>query len=189
LEHAGLTPAKGPVVVTGAAGGVGSVAVAILAKLGFRVIASTGRPEEEPYLKSLGAAEIIARSELSGDPRPLAKERWAGAVDSVGSKTLANVIASSQYGGAVAACGLAQGLDLPTSVAPFILRGVSLLGIESVYMPMARRLEAWERLSRDLDVKKLAAMTHTIKLADVRRAGDDILAGKIRGRTIVEVGA
>src|SRR5580658_4684232 len=152
LEDAGVAPAKGPVVVTGAAGGVGSVAVALLAKLGFRVIASTGRPEEESYLKELGAAEIIPRSELGGDPRPLSKERWAGAVDSVGSKTLANVIAATQYGGAVAACGLAQGLDLPTSVAPFILRGISLHGIESVYMPMPRRLQAWERLARDLDV-------------------------------------
>jgi len=189
LEDAGVTPDKGPVVVTGAAGGVGSVAVAILAKLGFHVVASTGRPEEEAYLKSLGAAEIIPRTELGGDPRPLSKERWAGAVDSVGSKTLANVIASMKYGGAVAACGLAQGLDLPTSVAPFILRGISLLGIESVYMPMARRLKAWERLARDLDVKKLQSMTRTIKLAEVRGAAEDILAGKIRGRLIVEIGA
>ena len=189
LEDAGVTPAKGPVVVTGAAGGVGSVATAILAKLGFHVIASTGRPEEEAYLKGLGAKEIIPRSELGGDPRPLAKERWAGAVDSCGSKTLANAIAATQYGGAVAACGLAQGLDLPTSVAPFILRGISLLGIESVYMPMARRLKAWERLPQDLDVKKLASMTRTIKLADVRGAADDILSGKVRGRLIVEIGS
>lgn len=188
LEDAGISPSKGSVVVTGAAGGVGSVAVALLAKRGFHVIASTGRPEEEGYLKSLGAKEIISRSELGGEPRPLAKERWAGAVDSVGSKTLANVLAATQYGGAVAACGLAQGLDLPTSVAPFILRGVSLLGIESVYMPMPRRLKAWERLAQDLDVKTLAAMTHTIKLADVRRAADDILAGRIRGRLVVEIG-
>jgi acrylyl-CoA reductase (NADPH) len=187
LEDAGVTPAKGPVVVTGAAGGVGSVAVALLAKLGFRVIASTGRPEEEAYLKELGAAEIIPRSELGGDPRPLSKERWAGAVDSVGSKTLANVIAATQYGGAVAACGLAQGLDLPTSVAPFILRGISLHGIESVYMPMPRRLQAWERLARDLDVKKLASMTKTIKLADVPQAAADILAGLVRGRLVVEI--
>jgi acrylyl-CoA reductase (NADPH) len=188
LEDAGITPAKGPVVVTGASGGVGSVAVALLAKKGFHVIASTGRTEEEAYLKSLGAKEIIPRSELAGEARPLAKERWAGAVDSVGSKTLANVIAATQYGGAVAACGLAQGLDLPASVAPFILRGISLLGIESVYMPMPRRLKAWERLAQDLDVKTLSAMTHTIKLADVRRAAEDILAGKIRGRLIVEIG-
>lgn len=189
LEDAHVAPDKGPVVVTGASGGVGSVAVAILAKLGYRVIASTGRTEEEPYLKALGAAEIIPRSELGGDVRPLARERWAGAVDSVGSRTLANVIAATQYGGAVAACGLAQGLDLPTSVAPFILRGVSLLGIESVYMPMARRRTAWNRLARDLDVKKLAAMTETIKLSDVGKAAQDILAGKVRGRLVVEVGA
>jgi acrylyl-CoA reductase (NADPH) len=189
LEDAGLVPAKGPIVVTGAAGGVGSVAVALLAKLGFHVIASTGRPQEEAYLKDLGAKEIIPRSELSGDPKMLGKERWAGAVDSVGSKTLANVLSSTQYGGAVAACGLAQGLDLPTSVAPFILRGVSLLGIESVYMPMARRLKAWERLARDLDVKKLAAMTQTIKLEDLPKAADDILAGVVRGRLVVEIGS
>ncbi len=189
LEDASIAPARGPVVVTGAAGGVGSVAVALLAKLGFHVIASTGRPQEEAYLKALGAREIIARSELGGDPKLLGKERWAGAVDSVGSKTLANVLASTQYGGAVAACGLAQGLDLPTSVAPFILRGVSLLGIESVYMPMPRRLKAWERLARDLDVKKLAAMTKTIKLEDLPKAADDILAGTVRGRLVVEIGS
>jgi len=187
LEDAGVTPSKGPVVVTGAAGGVGSVAVAMLAKLGYRVIASTGRPEEESYLKDLGAAEIIPRSDLSGEPRPLSKERWAGAVDSVGSRTLANVIAGTQYGGAVAACGLAQGLDLPTSVAPFILRGISLHGIESVYMPMPRRLQAWDRLAQDLNVEKLASMTRTIKLKDVPEAANDILAGKVRGRLIVEI--
>jgi acrylyl-CoA reductase (NADPH) len=187
LEDAHVTPDRGAVVVTGAAGGVGSVAVAVLAKLGYRVIASTGRPEEEAYLKSLGAAEIIPRSELSGEPRMLGKERWAGGVDSVGSRTLANVLASTSYQGAVAACGLAGGMDLPTSVAPFILRGVSLLGIDSVQMPMPRRRQAWERLARDLDVKRLAAMTRTIPLSDVRRAADDILAGKIRGRLVVEV--
>jgi acrylyl-CoA reductase (NADPH) len=187
LEDSHVTPDKGPVVVTGASGGVGSVAIALLAKLGYRVIASTGRTEEEPYLKELGATEIIPRTELSAEPRMLGKERWAGAVDSVGSKTLANVIASTQYGGAVAACGLAGGLDLPTSVAPFILRGVSLLGIDSVQMPMPRRLKAWERLARDLDMKKLASMTRTIPLADVREAANDILAGKIRGRVVVEI--
>ncbi len=189
LEDAGVSQERGAVVVTGAAGGVGSVAIAVLAKLGYQVIASTGRPEEEAYLKSLGAGTIIARSELSGDPRPLGKERWFGAVDSVGSKTLANVIASTQYGGAVAACGLAQGIDLPTSVMPFILRGVSLLGIESVYMPMPRRQRAWERLARDLDAKKLAAMTKTIKLGDLPQAAEDILAGKVRGRLVVEIGS
>jgi acrylyl-CoA reductase (NADPH) len=187
LEDAGVTPDKGAVVVTGAAGGVGSVAVAVLARLGYRVIASTGRTEEEPYLKSLGAAEIIPRAELSADPKPLAKERWAGAVDSVGSKTLANVLASTSYGGAVAACGLAGGMDLPASVAPFILRGVSLLGIDSVQMPMPRRRRAWERLARDLDTAKLDAMTQTIAFADLRKAGEDILAGKIRGRVVVDI--
>jgi len=187
LEDAHVTPDKGAVLVTGAAGGVGSVAIAVLAKLGYRVIASTGRTEEEPYLKSLGAVEIIPRAELSGEPKPLAKERWAGAVDSVGSRTLANVLASMSYMGAVAACGLAAGMDLPTSVAPFILRGVSLLGIDSVQMSMPRRRQAWERLARDLDVKKLAAMTKTIKLGQVRQAAEDILAGKVRGRLVVEI--
>lgn len=187
LEDAHVTPAKGAVIVTGAAGGVGSVAVALLAKLGYRVIASTGRPEEGYYLKSLGAAEILPRAELSGEPRMLGKERWAGAVDSVGSKTLANVIASTSYGGAVAACGLAAGLDLPTSVAPFILRGISLLGIDSVQMPRPRRIQAWKRLAKDLDVGKLAAMTHTIPLSGVRQAAENILAGKIRGRLVVEI--
>src|SRR5215469_5256439 len=187
LEDAGVTPAKGPVVVTGAAGGVGSVAVSLLAKLGYKVIASTGRPEEEAYLKSLGASAIIPRTELAADPRPLAKERWAGGVDSVGSKTLANVIAATSYGGAVAACGLAGGMDLPTSVAPFILRGVSLLGIDSVQLPQPRRRQAWERLARDLDLKKLEAMTKTIPLSGVRQAAADILAGKVRGRLVVEI--
>jgi len=187
LEDAGVTPAKGAVIVTGASGGVGSVAVAVLAKLGYKVIASTGRPEEEAYLKGLGASEIIPRAELSGEPRMLGKERWAGAVDSVGSKTLANVISQTSYGGAVAACGLAQGMDLPTSVAPFILRGISLLGIDSVQMPRPRRIQAWNRLAKDLDLSKLAAMTQTIKLSGVRKAADDILAGKVRGRLVVEI--
>ena len=189
LEDAGLSPAKGPVLVTGAAGGVGSVAISLLAKLGYQVIASTGRVVEEAYLKSLGASEIIPRTDLSGEPKPLAKERWAGAVDSVGSKTLANVIAATKYGGAVAACGLAQGRDLPTSVAPFILRGVSLLGIESVHMHKARRLQAWGRLARDLDRGKLASMTRTIALKDVFQAAQDILAGNVRGRLVVDVNA
>jgi acrylyl-CoA reductase (NADPH) len=187
LEDAGVSSDRGAVLVTGAAGGVGSVAIAVLAKLGFRVIASTGRMEEHAYLKSLGAAEIVPRTELSGDPKPLAKERWIGAVDSVGSKTLANVLASTSYGGAVAACGLAGGMDLPASVAPFILRGVSLLGIDSVQMAMPRRVEAWKRLARDLDVKKLESMTHTIKLGEVLRAAGDILDGKVRGRLVVEI--
>jgi acrylyl-CoA reductase (NADPH) len=187
LEDAGVTPDKGSIVVTGAAGGVGSVAISLLAKLGYQVTASTGRTEEESYLKGLGATEIIPRTELSGDPRPLAKERWAGGVDSVGSKTLANVIASLRYGGAVAACGLAAGMDLPTSVAPFILRNVSLLGVDSVQMPKPRRLQAWERLARDLDVSKLAAITQTIPLSGVRKAADDILAGRVRGRLVVQI--
>lgn len=187
LEDAHITPENGPIVVTGAAGGVGSVAIALLAKRGYAVTASTGRPEEERYLRRIGATEIIGRAELSGDPRPLAKERWAGGIDSVGSKTLANIVSSLQAGGAVAACGLAGGLDLPTSVAPFILRGVSLLGIESVHMAMPRRLQAWRRLAQDLDPSMLAAMTKTIPLSGVREAADDILAGRVRGRLVVEI--
>ncbi len=189
LEDAGITPEKGPVLVTGAAGGVGSVAVALLAKLGYRVIASTGREEEATYLSGLGAQEIIPRKELQGEPRPLARERWVGAIDSVGSTILANVLSATSKGGAVAACGLAQGLDLPTSVAPFILRGVSLLGIESVHMNMPRRQQAWERLARDLDRQKLAAASRTIGFHDLRKAADEIMAGQIRGRLVVEIGA
>ncbi len=187
LEKAGVVPNDGPIVVTGASGGVGSVSIALLAKLGYEVIASTGRTEEESYLKSLGAKEIIDRGELSGDPRPLGKERWAGAIDSVGSKTLANVLASTRYGGAVAACGLAQGMDLPASVAPFILRGVSLLGIDSVMAPLPKRQEAWDRLAADLDLAKLGAMASTISLADVPQAAEQIMAGQVRGRLVVEV--
>lgn len=189
LEDAHVTPDRGPVLVTGATGGVGSVAVALLAKLGFQVIASTGKTDEADYLKRLGASEIIPRTELSAPGRPLAKERWAGAVDSVGSHTLANAIAGTKYGGAVAACGLAQGLDLTTSVAPFILRGISLHGIESVYMPMAGRLRAWQRLGRDLDPKLLDAMTKLIPLKDVAGAAEEILAGRVRGRLVVDVRA
>jgi acrylyl-CoA reductase (NADPH) len=187
LERHGVRPDRGPVVVTGAAGGVGSVAIALLAKLGFHVIAATGRTQESDYLKSLGAAEIIDRAELSGPAKPLGKERWAAGVDSAGSHTLANLLSMTKYGGAVAACGLAQGLDLPTSVAPFILRGVSLLGIDSVYCPQAVRREAWRRLAADLDRKKLAAMTTEIPLAKVIEAGPNILAGKVRGRILVRV--
>jgi acrylyl-CoA reductase (NADPH) len=188
LERHGMAPDRGPVVVTGAAGGVGSVAIAILAKLGFHVIASTGRKQEADYLKSLGAAEIIDRAELSGPAKPLAKERWGAGVDSAGSHTLANVLSMTKYGGAVAACGLAQGLDLPGSVAPFILRAVSLLGIDSVYCPQAIRREAWKRLAADLDRKKLAAMTTEVALAKVTEVGPAILAGQVRGRTLVRVG-
>ena len=187
LEKHGLTPTDGPVVVTGAAGGVGSVAIALLAKRGWHVIASTGRPEEKAYLEGLGAAEIIDRKELSEKGRPLGKERWIAGIDSVGSHTLANVLAMTKYGGAVAACGLAQGMDLPGSVAPFILRGVALLGVDSVMAKKPRRIEAWERLARDLDVAKLEAMTSTIPIEDVIAAGAAILAGKLRGRTVVRI--
>ena len=188
LERAGISPARGPVVVTGAAGGVGSVAIAILSKLGYHVIASTGRLQEADYLKSLGAAEIIDRNELSGPAKPLAKERWAGAVDSVGSTTLANILSMTRYGGAVAACGLAGGMDLPTSVAPFILRGVSLLGIDSVMCPVAGRREAWKRLETDLDPSKLQAITTEIGLSEVIETAPRILSGGIRGRIVVKIG-
>lgn len=187
LEQNGVTPDKGSVLVTGAAGGVGSVSIALLAKLGYSVVASTGRREEEAYLRSLGAADIIDRAELSEKPRPLGKERWAGAIDSVGSATLANVLSQTRYGGAVAACGLAQGMDLPASVAPFILRGVTLAGIDSVMCPKPRRIEAWRRLDRDLDRGKLAAMTVTRPLQDVLALAPEILAGKVRGRVVLEV--
>jgi acrylyl-CoA reductase (NADPH) len=187
LERHGVEPAHGPVVVTGAAGGVGSVAVAVLAKLGYRVIASTGRPAEGDYLKSLGAAEIIDRQELAAPPRPLAKERWAGGIDAVGSNTLANVLAMTKYGGAVAACGLAGGMDLPTSVAPFILRAVSLIGIDSVMCPRPFRVEAWKRLATDLDRAKLASMTSEIGLADVTEKAPLIVKGEVRGRIVVKI--
>ena len=188
LERHGLSPDRGSVVVTGAAGGVGSVAIALLASAGWHVIASTGRPEEADYLKGLGAAEIIDRKELSGPARPLGKERWAAGVDSVGSHTLANLLSMTKYGGAIAACGLAGGMDLPTSVAPFILRNVALLGVESTMAPRSRRLEAWRRLASDLDHDKLAAMTTTMRLDAVIEAGREILAGKVRGRVVVEIG-
>jgi acrylyl-CoA reductase (NADPH) len=188
LENAGVTPDKGPVVVTGAAGGVGSVAVALLAKLGYTVAASTGRPQEADYLKGLGASEIIDRQDLSGPAKPLARERFAGGVDSVGSTTLANVLSMTRYGGAVAACGLAAGMDLPTSVAPFILRGVSLLGIDSVMCPIPKRVAAWNRLATDLDRQKLAAMTSEIGLAQVIDTAPTIIGGGVRGRIVVNIG-
>ena len=188
LERAGITPGRGPVIVTGAAGGVGSTAVALLAKLGYQVTASTGRPEEETYLKGLGASEVIARGELTGPVRPLAKERWAAGIDTVGSTTLANLVSMIRYGGAVAACGLAGGIDLPATVAPFILRGVSLLGIESVFAPLAIRKVAWARLENDIDVQKLAQMTVEIGLDDVIDAGKKIVKGGIRGRLVVKIG-
>ena len=187
LEKHGVTPDRGAAIVTGAAGGVGSVAISLLAKAGWHVIASTGRTSEADYLKSLGAAEIIDRAELSGPAKPLAKERWAAGVDSVGSTTLANLLAATRYGGAIAACGLAQGMDLPTSVAPFILRGVSLLGIDSVMCPRAKRAEAWNRLARDLDRAALAKMTNVIGFDDIRQAAADIMAGTIRGRVVVDM--
>jgi acrylyl-CoA reductase (NADPH) len=189
LEKHGITPASGSVLVTGAAGGVGSVAVALLARLGYHVIASTGRADEADYLKGLGAKEIIDRAELGAGPgRPLAKERWAGVVDAVGSHTLANAIAATRYGGCVAACGLAQGMDLATSVAPFILRGITLAGIDSVMAPLARRVEAWERLSRDLDKAALDRMTVTRPIADALALAPEILAGRVRGRVVLEIG-
>ena len=187
LERHGVTPASGEVLVTGANGGVGSVAVALLAKLGYTVVASTGRPQEADYLKALGATEIIDRALLSAPGKPLAKERWAGAVDTVGSHTLANVCASMKYRGAVAACGLAQGMDFPSSVAPFILRGVTLAGVDSVMAPRAERLEAWRRLAQDLDVTKLDLMTHEIGLGEAVATAAALLEGTVRGRVVVDV--
>jgi acrylyl-CoA reductase (NADPH) len=188
LEREGVTPDKGDILVTGAAGGVGSVAIALLAKLGYRVVASSGRKATEgDYLTGLGAADIVDRAELSAPGRPLARERWAGVVDAVGSHTLANALSQTRYGGAVAACGLAQGMDLPGSVAPFILRGVTLCGIDSVMASKAKREAAWERLARDLDRGKLAAMRVEAKLADVPALGAAIVEGQVRGRVVVDV--
>jgi acrylyl-CoA reductase (NADPH) len=188
IERHDVAPSAGAALVTGAAGGVGSMAISLLADKGWRVIASTGRASEAAYLKTLGADEVIDRATLSAPTgRPLGKEQWAAAVDSVGSTTLANVLAQTRYGGAVAACGLAGGMDLPASVAPFILRGVSLLGIDSVHCPSARRLEAWRRLALDLDRDKLASMTETIPLAEVFEAGSRILKGETRGRLVVTI--
>jgi acrylyl-CoA reductase (NADPH) len=187
LERHGLEPSRGPVIVTGAAGGVGSVAISLLSRLGFHVIASTGRTSEADYLKELGAAEILDRAELSAPAKPLGKERWAGGVDAVGSHTLANVLSMTSYGGAVAACGLAGGMDLPTSVAPFILRGVSLLGIDSVMAPRALRQEAWSRLAKELDHAKLASFSRTIGFEEIPDAARDIVEGKVRGRVVVEM--
>jgi threonine dehydrogenase-like Zn-dependent dehydrogenase len=188
LERHGLKPDSGPIVVTGAAGGVGSVAVAILARLGFTVIASTGRPQEADYLKGLGATEIVDRNDLSGPGKPLAKERWAGGIDSVGSTTLANLLSMTRYGGAIAACGLAGGMDLPGSVAPFILRAVCLYGIDSVMCPLPKRNAAWKRLEKDLDRQKLATMTTEIGLSELPDAAARILKGQVRGRIVVKIG-
>ena len=187
IERHDLAPSAGATLVTGAAGGVGSMAISLFADKGWRVIASTGRASEAAYLKTLGADEVIDRATLSAPGKPLSKEQWAAAVDSVGSTTLANVLAQTRYGGAVAACGLAEGMDLPAWVAPFILRGVSLLGIDSVHCPTARRLEAWRRLALDLDRSKLATMTETIPLAEVFAAGARILKGETRGRLVVTI--
>nr|WP_249160363.1 MDR family oxidoreductase [Bradyrhizobium manausense] len=187
LEKQGVSPKSGPVVVTGAAGGVGSVATAVLSRLGYHVIASTGRTSEADYLKSLGATEVIDRNELSAPAKPLAKERWAGGVDSVGSTTLANLLSMTRYGGAIAACGLAAGMDLPSSVAPFILRGVCLLGIDSVMCPIEPRKAAWQRLASDLDRTKLSEIITEISLDQVPEWGAKILAGQVRGRIVVKI--
>ncbi len=187
LEHGGITPDRGDILVTGANGGAGSVAIALLSKLGYRVVASTGRLEEADYLHALGAAEIIDRRTLSEPGQPIASEQWAGAIDSVGSHTLANVLAQTRYRGVVAAFGLAQGADLPASVLPFILRNVTLAGIDSVNAPQDVRLQAWSRLARDLDLDKLARTTQDVGLADVPRVAGEVLAGKVRGRTVVDV--
>lgn len=190
LERQGVKPEAGDILVTGAAGGVGSVAIALLARLGYRVVASSRRKDSEgDYLRGLGATDVIDAAEFQGPARPIGKERWAGAVDSVGSHTLANVLSQTRYGGAVTACGLAQGLDLPGSVAPFILRGVTLAGIDSVMRPAPDRVEAWGRLARDLDLGKLEAMTSTATLADLPRLAAEILDGKVRGRVVVDVNA
>ena len=189
LERHNVTPSSGPVLVTGAAGGVGSVAISLLAKLGYHVIASTGRTSEAAFLEGLGAREIVDRAELGAGPaRPLAKERWAGVVDAVGSHTLANAIAATRYGGCIAACGLAQGMDLATSVAPFILRGVTLAGIDSVMAPKPVRLEAWQRIARDLDKARLASLTVTKPIAEAPALAPQILAGAVRGRVVLEIG-
>jgi len=188
LERHGVTPAQGEVLVTGAAGGVGSVAVAVLAKLGYRVAASTGRPHEADYLRGLGATEVLDRAALAAPGKPMQKERWAGVIDTVGSTTLANACAQTRYRGTVAACGLAGGMDFPATVAPFILRGVTLAGIDSVMAPMELRREAWTRLARDLDPAKLASMTREVGLAEALVVAEEILAGKVRGRVVVDPG-
>jgi acrylyl-CoA reductase (NADPH) len=189
LEHGGLTPQRGDILVTGANGGVGSIAIALLSGLGYRVIASTGRLEEADYLRSLGAADVIDRRTLSEPGAPIARERWAGAVDSVGSHTLVNVLAQTQYRGVVTACGLAQGVDFPGTVLPFILRNVTLAGIDSVNAPREVRIEAWSRLARDLNLDKLARTVEVVGLAEIPDVVRQMFAGKVRGRTVVDVNA
>lgn len=189
LEHGGLTPARGDVLVTGANGGVGSIAIAILSGLGYRVVASTGRVEEQDYLTRLGAAQIIDRRTLSAQGTPIATEKWAGAVDSVGSHTLANVLAQTRYRGVVTTCGLAQGMDLPGSVLPFILRNITLAGIDSVNAPYESRIQAWTRLASDLDLSKLARTTQVVGLAEVPAVIGRMFEGKVQGRVVVDVNA
>lgn len=189
LERHGVTPDKGEILVTGAAGGVGSVTVTLLTKLGYTVVAVSGRPEEKEYLMSLGASEVLDRSAFEGPGKPIAKERWAGAVDVVGSHTLANVCASMKYRGVVAACGLAGGMDFPATVAPFILRGVTLAGVDSVMCPRPERLAAWERLGRDLNAAKLEMLSRQIGLSEAIPVASELLEGKVRGRVIVDVNA
>ncbi|CAN5907261.1 hypothetical protein BH23PLA1_BH23PLA1_43070 [soil metagenome] len=189
LEELDLKPDSGPLLVTGAMGGVGSVAILVLARLGFEVWALTGRPEEEAHLKSLGAAGIVPRDELAGKQKPLMKERWAGGVDAVGSHVLANLLASTRYRGTVAACGLAAGMDLPVTVAPFILRGITLAGIDSVYVPGPGRRAAWQRLAKDLPADRLRSISRTIGLASVEEAAGELLAGRVKGRLVVDLAA
>ncbi len=186
LEDHGVQPGSGEVLVTGATGGVGSVAIALLAKLGYTVIAATGKASEEAYLKSLGATALIDRAELSAPGKPFQKERWAGVVDAVGSHTLANALAQTRYGGTVAACGLAQGMDLPTTVMPFILRSVTLAGVDSVMAPLAKRQCAWDRLARDLDVAKLESMIDEVPLSGAIGKARELMEGKVRGRVVVK---
>ncbi|VVQ25509.1 MDR family oxidoreductase [Pseudomonas fluorescens] len=185
LERHGVTPESGEILVTGANGGVGSFAIALLSGLGYQVVASTGRPEESDYLKALGASDIIDRASLSEPGKPMVKERWAGVIDSVGSHTLANACAATRYGGVVAACGLAQGMDFPASVAPFILRGITLAGIDSVMRPRQDRIDAWNRLDRDLDRTLLERITQTVALKDIIPMAQKLLAGQVRGRLVV----
>jgi len=187
LEDHGLQPGQGDVLVTGATGGVGSVAITLLAKLGYTVVAATGKASEEAYLKNLGAASIIDRADLSAPGKPLQKERWVAVVDAVGSHTLANALAQTRYGGVVAACGLAQGMDLPTSVMPFILRGVTLAGVDSVMAPLAKRQRAWDRLARDLDLTRLESMVHEVALQDCVAQAQALMAGQVRGRVVVKI--